>query len=192
MSTLVREEAAAGGQPPPPTRTAPSNGGGRGSSWRASWRVALRMARRDVRRHRGRSLVVLLMVGLPAMLVVAALTVGATSQVTGAEKIPSVMGSTEAAITGPVPERITQGADAEMGYGSAGEDPAEPIPGYSADGTPFDNADAIGRLVDGRAIAYSVGEVRVQSGDRARTLQGLAIADPAGVGEKITRSAHAA
>lgn len=186
MSTLVREEAAAGGQPPPlPARRA-TRARGRGSSWRASWRVALRMARRDVRRHRGRSLVVLLMVGLPAMLVVAALTVGATSQVTGAEKIPSVMGSTEAAITGPVPERITQGADAEMGYGSAGEDPAEPIPGYSADGTPFDNADAIGRLVDGRAIAYSVGEVRVQSGDRARTLQGLAIADPAGVGEKIT------
>lgn len=179
-----REEAAAGGQPPPTTSPARSGGP---AGWRSSWRVALRMARRDVRRHRGRSLVVLLMVGLPAMLVVAAMTIAATSQVTGAEKIPWAMGDTQAAIGGPLPERIFQGSDPEMGYGSTGEPGnATPIPGLEDGGTAFDNAEAIGRLVDGRAIPFGIGETRVQVGDRVRTLQSLAIGDPGGVGDKVT------
>lgn len=191
MSTQVREEAAAGGQPPPPPSPTPQRApGDRRASWAASWRVALRMARRDVRRHRGRSLVVLLMVGLPAMLVVAAMTVAATTQVTGAEKIPWAMGSTQATVGIPVTEQITQGADAELGFGSTGDGieipAARTIPGYDAEGTTFDNADAVGRLVDGRAIPFSVGDVRVQTGDRARALQSLAIAEPSGVGEKVT------
>ena len=186
MSTTLspyREEAAAGGQPPP---TPPARSGGL-AGWRSSWRVALRMARRDVRRHRGRSLVVLLMVGLPAMLVVAAMTIAATSQVTGAEKIPRALGSTQAAISGPVPEKISQGPDPVSGYGSTGgSGDATPIPGFEDGGTAFDNAEAIGRLVDGRAVPYTVGETRVQVGDRVRTLQSLAIGDPGGVGDKVT------
>lgn len=181
MTTLTRPEAAAGGQPPVVRPPAPER---RTSGWRSSWRVALRLARRDVRRHRGRSLVVLLMVGLPTMLLCAALTVAATSQVTGAEVIPAEMGAAQASLRPPVQETVVQGPDATRDMGS-GAGQARPVPGYDTDGTPFDNAPAISRLVGGTAVPWVEEQTRLRVGDRTRLLPTLAVADPSGLGDKV-------
>ncbi len=87
MTTLVRPDAATdggGGESPPRTHE-PS----RFAAWRSSWAVALRMARRDVRRHQGRSALIVVMVAVPTMLLSLVVTLAATSDISGAEKIPS-------------------------------------------------------------------------------------------------------
>ena len=49
------------------------------------WRPALRMARREALRARGRSVLVLVMVGLPVLAVVALDTLGRTSSASAVE-----------------------------------------------------------------------------------------------------------
>ena len=53
---------------------------------RAGWRTALRIARRDALRHRGRSLLVLVMLGLPVLGAVGLDVIYRTSKVTPARQ----------------------------------------------------------------------------------------------------------
>lgn len=63
-----------------------------------SWRLALRLARRDALRHRGRSVLVLLMIALPVLAVTAADVVIATQDVDGVEGLERRMGAAEALV----------------------------------------------------------------------------------------------
>ncbi|HEX8498021.1 MAG TPA: FtsX-like permease family protein [Actinomycetales bacterium] len=62
----------------------------------SSWRPALRVARRDVLRSRGRSALVVTMVGLPVALVTALATVYTTNEVSTLESLPMRLGQTQA------------------------------------------------------------------------------------------------
>ncbi|GIN05705.1 hypothetical protein Pve01_73630 [Planomonospora venezuelensis] len=92
------------------------------------WRTALRIARRDALRHRGRSILVLVMVALPVLAVSAAAVVIKTSQLSGAEGVDRRMGAAAARVwtegTGPV----LQAPDPQQGYTADGaEEQAEPL-----------------------------------------------------------------
>lgn len=70
------------------------------------WRLALRIARRDALRHRGRTLLVLAMVGLPVLAIVGADTLYRTNDVTPVEALPSTLGAADVQISGAAREQI--------------------------------------------------------------------------------------
>ncbi|RBY92768.1 FtsX-like permease family protein [Blastococcus sp. TF02A-30] len=70
------------------------------SGWLSRWRLALRIARRDARRHRGRTLLVVLMVGLPVLVITGGDTLFRTEGVTAAEELPARLGGADVRITG--------------------------------------------------------------------------------------------
>ena len=150
----------------------------RWSRWRASWAVALRMARRDLRRHRGRSVLVFLMVAIPVGLIAAAATLGATEQTDGADTITAKMGSGQALLEGPAPGRVQQGPDPNQGgMGYTEDDTATTIPGYSPDSAAAEGARAIGALVGGTVVPVSETELRFVVGERRVRVTGLVV-DP--------------
>jgi putative ABC transport system permease protein len=109
---------------------APSAEPGRGlAAWIVRWRLALRLARRDARRAKGRTVLVLLMVGLPVMAIVAGDTLYRTNDVTAVESLPSRLGSADAAIQGVARERIY----ADPVWGGAYEVPTEPAQDWTAE-----------------------------------------------------------
>ncbi|MEW3744839.1 hypothetical protein QOZ75_29630, partial [Pseudomonas aeruginosa] len=59
------------------------------------------MAWRDARRYRGRSVLIMLMIGLPVLILVGGLTLFATADVSAREALPTTMGGTVAKITDP-------------------------------------------------------------------------------------------
>lgn len=65
--------------------------------WR-SWRPALRIARREALRARGRSILVLVMIGLPVLAIVALDTVARTASVSAVEGLDSRLGSADALV----------------------------------------------------------------------------------------------
>lgn len=184
MTTLLDKEAAVG----VPRGSGHGDGSdSRASRWRASWRVALRMARRDLRRHKGRSILVFLMVAIPVGLLAGAATLGATEQADAADLITARMGSGQALVQGPEIGKIQQGPDPNQGgMGWSSEHPATPIPGFATDGAATDNATAIARVVGGgAAVAVGETEMRLVVGDRRVRISGL-VADPrvADLGDK--------
>jgi putative ABC transport system permease protein len=62
------------------------------------WRPALRIARREAMRARGRSALVLLMIGLPVLAIVALDTLGRTSDVSVREGLPRQLGTADALV----------------------------------------------------------------------------------------------
>ena len=184
MTTLVEQEAAVG-MPRGPGRGDGSDS--RASRWRASWRVALRMARRDLRRHKGRSILVFLMVAIPVGLLAGAATLGATEQADATDLITARMGSGQALVQGPQVGKIQQTPDPNQGgTGWSSDNLATPIPGFATDASGTDNATAIGRRVGGRtAVAVGETEMRLVVGERRVRISGL-VADPrvADLGDK--------
>src|SRR6476661_8586866 len=107
-------------QSPPDLADRPATGGSehratRFSRWQASWRVALRMARRDLRRHKGRALLVFLMVAIPVGLIAGAATLGATEQTDAADLVTARMGSGQALVQGPSGGKVAQAPDPNRG-----------------------------------------------------------------------------
>ena len=184
--------------PPRPEATQPRSPGehapqepSRAAQWRSTWSLALRMARRDVRRHTGRSALVVVMVVLPTLLLSTIVTVGYTQDVQGAEQVPTVMGSGQALVEGPDAGAVVQGPDPSRAFGyvsDGGEGEAltaTPVPGYDPEGDPFDNADAVSRLVGADVAAMDEYGLRTTVDDRRVSLQGLALDGRAGLGEKL-------
>ena len=62
------------------------------------WRPALRMARREALRARGRSILVLVMIGLPVLAIVALDTLARTSDVSTVEGLSRRLGSADALV----------------------------------------------------------------------------------------------
>jgi putative ABC transport system permease protein len=185
MTTLTKPDAPAGMPRGSDRADVPPS---RFARWRASWGVALRMARRDLRRHKGRSILVFLMVAIPVGLLAGAATLGATEQTDASDLVTARMGSGQALVQGPVDGKIMQSPDPnEGGTGwTEGDGPAA-IPGYAADASAAANAEAVGRLVGGRAVAVSDAEMRLVKGDRRIRVSTLVI-DPrvADVGAKAS------
>jgi putative ABC transport system permease protein len=106
------------------------------------------MARRDVRRHRGRSVLIAIMVGLPVLLLVAGSTLWYSEDLDTAERLPLQVGQSEGYLVGPRPEALAQLLDPNNYYG-VGPDQAppaaKPIPGFA----PGNEAAALGELVGG-------------------------------------------
>jgi putative ABC transport system permease protein len=80
---------------------------GRGTAaWLVRWRLALRMARRDARRAKGRTAIVLVMVGVPIMAVVGGETLYRTNDVTAVESLPARLGSADVLLQGVAREQV--------------------------------------------------------------------------------------
>ncbi|RZU33666.1 FtsX-like permease family protein [Blastococcus saxobsidens] len=125
------------------------------SGWLTRWRLALRMARRDARRHRGRTALVLLMVGLPVLAVVGADTLLRTWQISPAEALPATLGAADARIEGVARSPIE--ADPLTGEPLVFEPDEEAAPWSAAEvrGLLPDGAEVVERTV-GR-VAYRAG-----------------------------------
>jgi putative ABC transport system permease protein len=63
---------------------------------RQAFRVAVRMARRDIRRHKGRSLLIILLIMLPVAAMTGAVTLIQSTQETAAERVQYQLGTTQA------------------------------------------------------------------------------------------------
>lgn len=138
--------------------------GGRLARWRSNWRLGMIMAWRDARRYRGRSALIMLMIGLPVLILVGGLTLLATSDVSAREALPTTLGGTVAKITDPrSDEAISQ--DPEVGnYGSLDGSPARTVPGH----TPGDawTAEEIGAVTRGTALPVAYASSLIKAGAR--------------------------
>lgn len=76
----------------------PRGAGPAPAAWWASWRSALRLARRDIARHRGRAVLIVLLVGLPVLLISSLATAVATDEVSHVEALPRLMGQAQARV----------------------------------------------------------------------------------------------
>ncbi|WP_323096257.1 FtsX-like permease family protein [Intrasporangium sp. YIM S08009] len=131
--------------------------GGRDASrldrWRSSWRVSLRMARRDVRRHRGRSLLVVIMVGLPVLLLTASTTLWFSDDLDASERLPFQLGSSQGYVMAPQPVQLRQLLDpmSQVNWDTPEPPRSRPVPGL------VDRAEgpAMAALLGARAIAVS-------------------------------------
>ncbi|SDF73025.1 putative ABC transport system permease protein [Blastococcus aurantiacus] len=77
------------------------------SGWLARWRLALRIARRDARRHKGRTALVVLMVGLPVLVITAGDTLFRTEDVDATEELSVRLGEADVAVSGESREEIS-------------------------------------------------------------------------------------
>jgi putative ABC transport system permease protein len=130
------------------------------------------MGRRDVRRHRGRSVLILLMIGLPVLLITAGATVFASTSPDAAATAPYAYGSGQALIPARVETKQLDQDVTGSGWGVSDSAPdATPIPGYAAD-----PAAAVGALVHGVATALKEGSVVVDLGGRHISVNALGVA----------------
>ncbi|MGO4599873.1 FtsX-like permease family protein [Terrabacter sp. 2RAF25] len=159
----------------------PTASASRLARWRAGWRVALRMARRDVRRHRGRSLLVVIMVGLPVLLLTAGSTLWFSEDVDAAERLPLQLGRTQGYLVDPLDIALHQLVDPQSSYGTGpdgpmADRPATPVPGYA----PGREEAALSRLVGAtlHVATFSGGTARM---GRTSATVGILGIDPRGV-----------
>ena len=129
------------------------------------------MARRDVRRHRGRSILVFVMVSLPVALLVAAACWADTGTTSGADRVPMMMGTGQALVSSPQQERIAQFPEEPNSFSSDGT-PAAPVPGLVAG---EDNTAAMERLLGGELIPVTETDARFLKGDRRVRIHGLVV-----------------
>lgn len=85
----------------------------------SAWRPALRIAWRDALRHRGRSILVLVMISLPVLAVSAAAVVITTAEVKGLETADRTMGVADARIRTEGGGQVVQGPDPSRGEWTA-------------------------------------------------------------------------
>lgn len=126
--------------------------------------AALRVSRRDALRAKGRTALIMVMIGLPVLLITAVLTSNATTDVSPRERLDSVLGSADARlVTLPLRTPVKQDLSAEYV-----RQPKAPRP--DRQWTPAE----IGRLIHGRLLRYqqNATEVRVNGGyDRVEVLE---------------------
>ena len=67
--------------------------------WWQSWRLALRLARRDAWAHKGRSLLIVILVAAPVLLVGTLATWFATTEISVRESLPVRLGNAQAEIS---------------------------------------------------------------------------------------------
>ena len=140
----------------------------------SGWRPALRIAWRDALRHRGRSILVLVMISLPVLAVSAAAVVIQTADVSGVEGADRTLGAADARIRSEGGGgQVIQGPDPSDGtWTHLGElDPDDPL-------TADDVRTALG--VDARFVPIAGGWSRARLGDRVIEFSttGVDLSDP--------------
>jgi putative ABC transport system permease protein len=138
-----------------------------------AWRLPLRIARRDALRHRGRSVLVLVMIALPVLAVTTADVLMQTSSVSGVESIDRRMGASEALVTVQEGQgRVEQGPDPDEISGSFFDE---------GDGAEMPTADQVAAVLGGaRLLEVRTGEtqVRTERGAVSAQLAELDLVDP--------------
>lgn len=87
----------------------------------------LRLARRDALRHKGRSVLVLVLIMLPVLAVTAAAVVIATSQISGSEVLSRRLGTADARITVEAHVgKVLQNFDPDQGTATGGDEDSHP------------------------------------------------------------------
>lgn len=165
-------------RPPGPSLTS----GSRFQRWLASWLVSLKMARRDALRFKGRSALVVVMVGLPVALIVGGLTLASTSARSAREDLPARLGNAVALIDNISETKIlNQSVEGwEMGGPSDGSPPpkALPIPGYAADAPAAEQNAALGAFLGGTIVPIGFGDIRWDATTERRPSAAVAYLDP--------------
>ncbi|TDD47775.1 FtsX-like permease family protein [Nonomuraea terrae] len=119
-------------------------------------RAALRISRRDAWRAKGRTALIMVMIGLPVLVITALITGRATTDVTPYEQLDSTLGSADARlITFPTRGRVRQDVAARsIGQHKASRPDRQWTPAE------------LGTLLDGRLLRYQqkTGEVRLPDG----------------------------
>jgi putative ABC transport system permease protein len=137
------------------------------------WRLPLRIARRDALRHRGRSVLTLVMIALPVLSVTAADVLIQTSDVSGVESIDRRMGSSAALVSVYEGQgRVEQAPDPDDGSGSYGDE---------GTGASMPTAQQVAEALGGaRLVELRVGEgqVRTDKGAVPTELREVDLADP--------------
>ncbi|MEW1952586.1 FtsX-like permease family protein [Terrabacter sp. NPDC080008] len=154
-------------------------------SWRGSWRVSLRMARRDVRRHRGRSLLIVVMVGLPVLLLTAATTLWFTDDLDAGERLPFQLGQSQGFVLEPQPTQLRQLLDPMTQTSWDGEPPAsKPVPGLIAG----DEKASLARLLGARLTEVTSAPASIRVGDhyQSGSVLGAELSDPASLAPRVT------
>ncbi|WP_101787901.1 FtsX-like permease family protein [Nonomuraea indica] len=145
----------------------------------SSFRAALRIARRDALRARGRTALIMVMIGLPVLAITALLTLNATTDVTVREGLPAHLGAVAEARVVTHAERTPV---RQTMHGDLMEPPDQ------GDGPPRPwTAGEVGALLGGRVIPHTVGQVEIllQDGyDRVDAL-GLDLRDPMTRGVRV-------
>ncbi|MFW3170440.1 FtsX-like permease family protein [Geodermatophilus sp. CPCC 206100] len=136
------------------------------------WRLALRIAARDARRHRGRTLLIVLMVGLPVLAVTAADTLYRTTDTTPVEALPDTLGASDAVLRGEARARVW--ADPATGAVWQADAPAAEPPWTRADVAAALPAGSrvVERVAGGTSYRTETGHTRVSAlaGDLADPL----------------------
>ncbi|MFI7128492.1 FtsX-like permease family protein [Nonomuraea sp. NPDC050153] len=121
----------------------------------SAFRAALRISRRDALRFKGRTALIMVMIGLPILVITAALTADATTSITARDKLDSVLGAADARIaTSPFRTPIKQRADGEVTNMRESSRPERPW-------TPAE----IGTLLQGRLLRYQANVVEARLAD---------------------------
>ena len=98
----------------------------------SAWRVGLRIARRDALRHKARSALVVVMIGLPILGVVTADVLFRSSQLTASEQLPRKLGDADALVSGvyggTAIEQVPDGSTFGSAVSGTGGAPAQPAP----------------------------------------------------------------
>ncbi|MEV4012305.1 FtsX-like permease family protein [Nonomuraea angiospora] len=121
----------------------------------SAFRAALRISRRDALRFKGRTALIMVMIGLPVLVITAALTTDATTSITARDKLDSVLGAADARIaTNSSRTPIEQRADGEIT--NMRDSPRADRPWTLAE---------IGTLLQGRLLRYQANVVEARLAD---------------------------
>ncbi|MGI5273870.1 FtsX-like permease family protein [Nonomuraea sp. CA-218870] len=126
--------------------------------------AALRLSRREALRAKGRTALVMVMIGLPVLVFTALLTYDATVDVAPGEDITAELGAADARIVTTAHDgRVTQPVHGRFSLES----------GSSARDAAVRSADEVTALLDARLIPYDVGSVEIRDTDRYQEVSAL-------------------
>ncbi|WP_374456884.1 FtsX-like permease family protein [Nocardioides sp.] len=151
----------------------------------SGWRPALLIAWRDALRHKGRSILVLVMISLPVLAVSAAAVIIKTSEVSGIEGADRTLGAADARVRTEGRGRVVQSADPMRGQWMQLGD-------FDYD-DPLDEADVLGVLGDdARLVPIATGWQRARLGSKviSFTTTGVDLSDPVAEGLFEVESGH--
>jgi putative ABC transport system permease protein len=120
------------------------------------WRPALRIARREALRARGRSILVIVMIGLPVLAIVALDTLGRTSDVSVREGLPRQMGAADAVVRFQGDTTAMVQDPTLTSYGSEAEAPQAARPTAATIRSVLGPRGRIVDLTEGRAVVHTV------------------------------------
>lgn len=162
-----------------PARHAADRGALRRQRWRGSWRAAVRLAYRDSLRHKGSSLLIMVMIGSPVFMISGASAYLATTDVTVAEQLPAALGRGQAKIIDGGDGPITQSGDGSSQV-SGDAKTVPPFAGREA-GEPW-TAAQLSTLTGGQVVQVGYPSLLSEHGIDLLRLSSLAVDDAAAAG----------